>query len=108
MLRTERFRIFLGRHLIEHKVTLILLPDVLPDGRFVQPYCADIVAYAPEFPTTKLVLQLCKAIEDHQGTLAFQIPHHTRHRILRRDAQQHMDVVWHQMSFDNIYPFVIT
>ena len=34
-------------------------------------------------------------------TLALDIPHHLRHRILRRDEKQYVHVIRHQVPFQN-------
>ena len=57
LLWTERIRVFLGRHFIEHYVGIILFSNILTDGRFVQTYCADIIPNAPESAIAVLVLQ---------------------------------------------------
>ena len=53
---------------------MFLITDVLADGRFVQPYCADVMANTPEMPIAELVLQIRIPIENHQGTLTFRYP----------------------------------
>lgn len=51
-------------------------------------------------PITEFVFQIRMLVENHQTTLAFQIPHELRHAVLRWYTYEHVDVVRHEMPFD--------
>ena len=57
-------------------------------------------------PVPKLILQIRMPIEHHQRAFPFQVAHKRRHTNLRRYAHWHMHMIWHQMSFYNLYAFV--
>ena len=93
---------------VDYPIRILLLTDVLPDGRLIQTYRAHVVALGPEMAVPKLVPQVGKPIEDHQRTLAFQVPHDARDRVLRWDLDQHMNVITAGIGLDNLDPFVLT
>lgn len=58
-------------------------------------------------PITEFVFQIRMLVENHQTTLAFQIPpHELRHAVLRWYTYEHVDVVRHEMTFDYLYSLV--
>ena len=56
-------------------------------------------------PTPILVLQVGVPIKYHQRTLPFQVPHETRHTILRRNLHQQMDMIRLRTPFYDLNPF---
>ena len=43
-------------------------------------------------------------VEHEQGALALQVAHEARDAELRRDADQHVDVVRHEVPLDDLHP----
>lgn len=43
-------------------------------------------------------------VEHEQGALALQVAHEARDAELRRDADQHVDVVRHEVPLDGLHP----
>jgi hypothetical protein len=54
----------------------------------------------------KVFLPSTKRSRDVDGTLAFQVPDHLGHRILRWNGNQHVDMVNQQLPFQNFAFFV--
>ena len=77
-----------------------LLCDIFPNCSLVEPYRAHVLSLTPEMPITEFVFQIRMLVENHQTTLAFQIPHELRHAVLRWYTYEHVDVVRHEMTFD--------
>ena len=67
---------------------------------------ADIVSFRPKVSVPKLVFQVCVLVKDHECAFSFEVSHETRHAHLWGNAYQHMDMIRHHMSFDNLYTFV--
>ncbi len=89
-------------HLIEALIFLLLLLDVEPhrslipsDGGY--PVSARLKVLPNKVPALAPIRP-----RDVDCTLALQIPHHLRHRILRRDSHKHMDMIAHQVPFLNL------
>src|ERR1700722_5318608 len=79
--------------------------DVFSDDRFGSPNGPDEVTSRPETLTDKPTLALAVNLRKMDRTFAFDIPHHLTHRVFRRNRQQHMDMIGHQMSFlDATFP----
>lgn len=49
----------------------------------------------------KVLLSPAKLARNLNRTLPLQVPDHVRHRVLRRNADAHMNVIVHQVTFDN-------
>ena len=45
-------------------------------------------------------------IEYHQRTFSFQVAHEICHTDFRRNGHQHVDMIRHQMPFQNLNPFI--
>ena len=54
-------------------------------------------------PVPKLILQIRMPIEHLQRAFPFQVAHKRRHTNLRQYAHWHVHMIWHQMSFYNLY-----
>ena len=96
----ERVLVLLDAELVQRDVVGLLLPDVLRYRRLVQPDGGDVVALGPEVPVAELVLEVRVLVEHHERALALQVPHEARDADLGRDADQHVDVVRHQVPLD--------
>src|SRR5271154_4818407 len=71
--------------------------DVFPDDRFVSTYGRDEVSPRPETLTDKPTLALAINSRKMDRTFAFDVPHHLTDRVFRRNRQQHMDMIGHQV-----------
>ena len=56
----------------------------------------------------ELVLEVRVLVEHHQRALALQVPHEARHAQLGRDHDQHVHVVGHEVTLDDLHPLVAT
>jgi hypothetical protein len=45
---------------------------------------------------------------DSNGTFAFQIPYCRGYAVFRRNAQEHMNMIWHRLTFFQFYAFLPT
>jgi hypothetical protein len=88
--------------LIEAWVFLLLLLDVLSDGGFVVSHRGDPVAACPEVLPHKIPSLPSLGPRNGDGTLAFQIPHYLRDRVLRRTGDQLMHMIDHQVPFPKL------
>lgn len=81
---------------------IFLIPDVLSDHFLIPPHCRDKI---PSRPKT-LSHKVAPALSVHSGnvdrTLPFHVPHHLRHRMLWRNRNQHVNMIRHQMPFQNL------
>ena len=75
----------------------LLLPDVLRDGRLVEPDGRHVVALRPELTVAELVLEVRVPLEHHQRALPLEVAHEAGHAQLGRYADQHVHVVGHQV-----------
>src|SRR5215471_3971369 len=55
----------------------------------------------PEAFSMKVSLSPPKLSRNGDGTLALDIPNHLGHRILRRNADEHVDMILHHMPFQD-------
>src|SRR3989454_12663803 len=58
----------------------------------------------PEAFPIKISLSSTKLARNGDGTLALDIPNHLGHRILRRNSDEHVDMVLHHMPFHDGAP----
>jgi hypothetical protein len=86
---------------IHHLIVVFLLSHIFCDGRFVQPHRTDVIAPRPKVPVAKLVFHIRMPVKDHQGALAFQIAHKTRHA----DLDQQVDMIDLGAPLDNLASF---
>ena len=84
----------------------LLLPDVLRYRRLVQADGRHVVALGPEVPVAELVLEVGVLVEHHERALALEVAHEAGHADLGRYADQHVDVVGHQVPLDYLHPLV--
>jgi len=103
----EGVLVLLHAQLVQRDVVGLLLPDVLGDRRLVQADGGHVVALRPELPVAELVLEVGVPVEYHQRALPLQAAHDARDAVLRRDRQQHVHVVGHQVPLDYLDPLVL-
>ena len=96
----------LHAQLVQRDVVGLLLPDVLRDRRLVQADGGYVAALRPEPPVAEPVLQVGVPVEYHQRALPLQVAHDARDAVLRRDRQQHVHAVGHQVPLDHLDPLV--
>lgn len=78
-----------------------ILCNLLP----VLPNRIHVVSTAPELPIPIPESQVSKLLVDHQTALPFQIPHKSRYAHLRRDLNQHMDMIRTALCLNNLDTF---
>jgi len=93
--------------LVDPPVLRLLMPDVLADSYFVPTYGRYEVATCPEVLPDEIALLLQILPRDLDRALAFDVADHLRHRVLRRDRDQHVHVVGHQMPLLDGTPLVL-
>ena len=103
----EGVLVLLDAQPVDRDVGLLLLPDVLRNGGLVQADGGHVVALGPELPVAELVLHVRVPVEYHQRALPLQVAHDARDAVLRRDRQQHVHVVGHQVPLDYLDPLVL-
>ena len=103
----EGVLVLLHAQLVQRDVVGLLLPDVLGDRRLVQADGGHVVALRPELPVAELVLEVGVPVEYHQRALPLQVAHDARDAVLRRNRQQHVHVVGHQVPLDYLDPPVL-
>ena len=59
-------------------------------------------------PISILILQVRVSVEDHQAAFSFEISHDLWYTILRRDTQQHVDMIWARLGFYDLHPLLFT
>ena len=80
-----------------------MFPDVLFNTLFVSANRADAVSLCPETATEQSTSGPQYAPMDSNRTFAFQVPDGMRDAVLGRHAEQHMDMVWHHLTFQKLY-----
>src|SRR5258707_4789692 len=88
-------------HLIQPLVLYLLMTDVLANDRFVPPHRRDEVPSRPQVLTNEVPLLPHEGSSDMNRALPFDVPNGLRHRVLRRNRDQHVHVVSHQVPFLN-------
>src|SRR5262249_17184817 len=83
----------------ESLVLLLLIADVLADEGFIPPHRRHEVPAGPEVLADEIALPLAECPGDVDGALSLDVPDHVRDRILRRNRQQHVNVIDHQVPF---------
>ena len=106
LLPLERILVLLDAQLVQRDVVGLLLPDVLGYRRLVQADGRHAAALGPEVPVAELVLEVGALVEHHERALALEVAHEAGHADLGRYADQHVDVVGHQVPLDYLHPLV--
>src|SRR5215813_14812560 len=71
---------------------------------FLKPHRGHRIPSRPETLSMKVSLSATKLPRNGDGALALDIPNHFSYRILRRNADQHMDMVLYHMPFHDGAP----
>src|SRR5258708_29104485 len=77
------------------------MTDVLATDRLVRPHRRDEVPSRPQVLTNEVPLLPHEGSSDMNRALPFDVPNGLRHRVLRRNRDQHVYVVSHQVPFLN-------
>ncbi len=89
-------------HLVVALVLIFLVTDVRSNNALVQSNRRNKIASRPKMLTGKVLLSPAKPARNLNRALPLQVPDHVRHRVLRRNADAYMNVIAHQMTFDNL------
>jgi hypothetical protein len=89
-------------HLVVTFILGFLVTDVGPNHRLIQPHRRYKIPTGPEVLAGKIELPATNPPRHLYRTLALYITHYVRHRILRWNADTHVYMIRHQMTFD--YP----
>src|ERR1700756_4370890 len=73
--------------------------DIGANLRFLKPNRGHRIPARPEAFPIKVSLSSTTLARHGDGTLALDIPNHLGHRILRRNPDEHVDMVLHHMPF---------
>src|SRR5262245_60443784 len=84
--------------LIDSLILCFLFADVPTDDRLVSPYGRDEVTACPEVLPHEVALTFHERPRDVDRTLALHEPDDVRHGVFRRDRDQHVHVIDHQMA----------
>ena len=101
-----------GRGFLEHlsrlRLTLLgfMKPDILLEhlGGYFLANRACTISILPTLPTPSLLAHLGKSRPNLPGTDRLQQPHHLPNRVLRRNAQKHMHVVFLYFQLFDLKP----
>ena len=83
--------------LIHFAILKLLVLDVGPDRFFVSPYRRDEIAPSPKFVPREIARLALDILTDPDRTLALHEADYLRHGIFRRNRNQHVDMIGHQM-----------
>ena len=78
-------------------ILLLLATDVVSDLGLVAAYRRDKVPPRPKVLAHEVPPALGVCARDVDRALALEVPDHLRDRVLRRDRDQHMHMIQHQM-----------
>ena len=85
--------------LVEPAIFGLLLFGVIADSLFVSAYSGYKVSSGPEFVASEVLSLPKEAPCDVDGTLSFDETYHLRNAILGWYADEHVNVVYHQVTF---------
>lgn len=88
-------------------VLLFLISDVRAHYLLVQSYRGDKVTSGPEVLAREIPLSAPKLARNLDRAFALDVPDHVRHRVFRRDAQAHVNVIAHQMPLHDLRRLVL-
>lgn len=86
---------------VEPAVFRLLFLDVCPDGFLISPHCGDKIPSGPKILPRKIPHSPVKRPRNVDCALPLDKAHHLCNRVFRRDADQHVYVVQHEMPFHN-------
>ena len=108
LLTRERVNIFFQAQLVVRNVFMQLIPNLFLDRRFVFSHGVNVVSSAPEMPVPIFVFQVGLSVKDHETALALEISHERCDTQVRRNLDQHVDVIWAAFGFHNPHTFPLT
>lgn len=82
---------------MESSILCLLLLDVASDPFRISSHCIDEKPSRPQVLPSVIAFPFQYMPRHVDRTLALQIPHYARHRQLRRNAHQHVHVIWQYM-----------
>lgn len=86
-------------HLVQSRIFLLLILDVLPNHGFVTTDGRNKISSRSEVLPHEIALPLAVHPRQVNRTLALDVPDHLRYRIFRLDRDHHVHVIRHQMPF---------
>jgi hypothetical protein len=85
--------------LVHFTILQLLVLDVGSDGFLVSSHCRDEIAPSPELVPREIARLALAVLHDPDRILALHEGDHLRHGIFRRDRNEHVNMVGHQMPF---------
>ena len=83
------------------------MPNVLPDHFLVSTHCRNKVPPRPEMLSHEILAPPPIQSRQMNRALALDVPHHLRHRVLRRYRDHHVHMIRHQVPFLNLaFPLI--
>ena len=73
----------------------------------ISPYRIHKISSCPKMPIPIFVFQVGMPVKYHQAALSFQVAHNLGYAVLRRDAYQHVDVVWACLCFYDFHALLL-
>lgn len=89
-------------HLVVTFIFELLITNVGSNHLFIQTNRRNKVPSGPEHLASEVPLPASEVAGYRNRTLPFDITNYVRYRMLWRYAQTHMNVIYHQMSFDHL------
>ncbi len=79
-----------------------LVSNVRPHHRLVETDGGDVIAAGPEVLAGEIAASPTVFSCDLDGAFALEVAHDVGNGVLRRDAEAHVDVIWHEMPLDDL------
>src|SRR5208337_1584844 len=93
------------RKLIHLAILKLLVPDVGPDRLFVPAYRRNEISACPELVSGEVLRLSLDILRDPNRAFTLDKTDDLGNRVFRRDRDQHVDVIGHQMSLlDPAFP----
>lgn len=86
---------------VEPAVIRLLLLDVCPNGFLISSHRGDKIPSGPKVLPREILLSPEERPRNVDGALPLDKTHHLCDRVFWRDADQHVDMVQHEMPFHN-------
>ena len=88
--------------LVTFLIVLFLLADVLADCALIDSHCRHEVSTCPEVVSLEALMPAHEIACRPNRSLALDVPHDLRHRILGRNPNHHMHMIRAQMAFGDL------
>ena len=95
-------RLYIQFHLVIVLILFLLMPDIRPDHRFVQPYRGNKIPSGPEYLSGEILRSSTIFPGNRDRALALDVSDYVRNRIFRRNANAHVHVIRHDVPFHNL------